>query len=178
VQPKAIAHPTDARLVHRAIEKLTELARRNDVPLRQSYRRIAKRAAIMVGRYTHAHQFQRARRQLKFLRIRLSRVIRDIRRKIDGNETLKKRFADLLALAVRVRFQDHRQRGPKVYALHAPEVECIGKGKARAPYEFGCKVSVATPATKPKSLPSRKWGADSLCSTPRRCTAIHSPATR
>jgi len=49
-----------------------------------------------------------------------------------------------------VRFQDHRQRGPKVYALHAPEVECIGKGKARAPYEFGCKVSIATPATKPK----------------------------
>ena len=57
---------------------------------------------------------------------------------------------DLLALAIRVRFQDHRQRGPKVYALHAPEVECIGKGKARAPYEFGCKVSIATPVTKPK----------------------------
>src|SRR5207253_9078456 len=54
------------------------------------------------------------------------------------------------ALASRVRFQDHRQRGPKVYALHAPEVECIGKGKAWAPYEFGCKVSIATPATKPK----------------------------
>ena len=49
-----------------------------------------------------------------------------------------------------MRVQDHRQRGPKVYALHAPEVECIGKGKARAPYEFGCKVSIATPATKPK----------------------------
>src|SRR6266852_3016333 len=51
---------------------------------------------------------------------------------------------------MRVRFQDHRQRGPKVYALPAPEVECIGKGKARAPYEFGCKVSIATPATKPR----------------------------
>ena len=150
VQPKAIAHPTDARLCHRALEKLVDLAKRNDVPLRQSYRRVAKRAAIMVGRYTHAHQFKRARRALKFLRIRLGRVIRDIRRKIAGNEGLEERFADLLALAHRVRFQDHRQRGPKVYALHAPEVECIGKGKARAPYEFGCKVSIATPATKPK----------------------------
>jgi IS5 family transposase len=150
VQPKAIAHPTDARLCHRAIEKLINLARRNDVPLRQSYRRVAKRAAIMVGRYTHAHQFKRARRELKFLRIRLGRVIRDIRRKIAGNDALTERFASLLALAGRVRFQDHRQRGPKVYALHAPEVECIGKGKARAPYEFGCKVSIATPATKPK----------------------------
>jgi IS5 family transposase len=150
VQPKAIAHPTDARLCHRALEKLVELARRHAVPLRQSYRRVAKRAAIMVGRYTHAHQFKRARRALKFLRIRLGRVIRDIRRKIAGDEALTERFATLLALAHRVRFQDHRQRGHKVYALHAPEVECIGKGKARAPYEFGCKVSIATPATKPK----------------------------
>jgi IS5 family transposase len=55
-----------------------------------------------------------------------------------------------------VRHQDQRQRGPKVYSLHAPEVECIlgssprTKGKARAPYEFGCKVSLATPATRPK----------------------------
>ena len=150
VQPKAIAHPTDPRLCDRALEKLVDLARRHQVRLRQSYRRLAKRAAIMVGRYTHAHQFKRARRALKFLRVRLGRVIRDIRRKIAGNELLEERFADLLALAVRVRLQDHRQRGPKVYALHAPEVECIGKGKARAPYEFGCKVSVATPVTKPK----------------------------
>ena len=150
VQPKAIAHPTDARLCHRALEKLVDRAKRNNLPLRQSYLRVAKRAAIMVGRYTHAHQFNRARRALKFLRTRLGRVIRDINRKIAGDPALGERFADLLALAVRVRFQGHRQRGPKVYALHAPEVECIGKGKARAPYEFGCKVSVATPATKPK----------------------------
>jgi IS5 family transposase len=37
-----------------------------------------------------------------------------------------------------------------VYSLHAPEVECIGKGKARTPYEFGRKVSIATPVTSPK----------------------------
>ena len=29
-------------------------------------------------------------------------------------------------------------------------MECIGQGKARTPYEFGCKVSIATPVTKPK----------------------------
>jgi len=150
VQPKAIAHPTDARLMHRAIIKLVGLAKRSRVDLRQSYLRVAKRAAIMVGRYTHAHQFGRARRALKFLRTRLGRVIRDISRKIAGNPELEARFAPLLLLATRVRHQDHRQRGPKVYALHAPEVECIGKGKARAPYEFGCKVSIATPVTSPK----------------------------
>ena len=150
VQPKAVAHPTDARLMHRALVKLVALARREGVPLRQSYLRVAKRAAIMVGRYTHAHQFKRARRALKFLRTRLGRVIRDIRRKVDGDAVLKDRFAHLLDLAVKVRHQDQRRRGSKVYSLHAPEVECIGKGKARAPYEFGCKVSVATPVTQPR----------------------------
>jgi transposase, IS5 family len=150
VQEKAIAHPSDARLMHRAIEGLVDLAKREGVELRQSYLRVAKRAAIMVGRYTHAHQFKRARRELKFLRTRLGRIIRDIRRKIEGDPALEDRFGPLLDLAHRVRHQEQRQRGPKVYSLHAPEVECIGKGKARAPYEFGCKVSIATPATAPK----------------------------
>ncbi len=150
VQPKAIAHPTDARLIHRAIEKLVAFAKRSGVPLRQSYLRVAKRAAIMVGRYTHAHQFKRAARAVKFLRTRLGRLIRDLNRKIEGKPELESRFAPLRDLALKVRYQDHRQRGPKVYSLHAPEVECIGKGKARAPYEFGCKVSIATPVTSPK----------------------------
>ena len=150
VQEKAIAHPTDARLAHRAIAKLAELAKREGVKLRQSYLRVAKRAAIMVGRYTHAHQFKRARRELKFLRTRLDRIIRDIRRNFGGNAVLEDRFGPLLDLALRVRLQEQRQRGRKVYSLHAPEVECIGRGKARAPYEFGRKVSITTPVTAPK----------------------------
>src|SRR4051794_33391582 len=40
------------------------------------------------------------------------------------------------------------QRGKKVYSLHAPEVECIGKDKPHKPYEFGVKVSVATPLNR------------------------------
>ena len=144
VQEKAIAHPSDARLMHRAIEKLVDLAKREGIELRQSYLRVAKRAAIMVGRYTHAHQFKRARRELKFLRTRLGRIIRDIRRKIESDPALEDRFGPLLDLAHRVRHQEQRQRGPKVYSLHAPEVECIGKGKAAAPYEFGVKASIVT----------------------------------
>ena len=80
----------------------------------------AKRAAIMIGRYTHAHQFKRANRQLKFLRIRLGRVIRDIRRKIAGRPDLRARFNSLLDLATKVSIQDHRQRGPKIYSLRTP----------------------------------------------------------
>ncbi len=70
----------------------------------------------------------------------LGRVIRDIGRGIAGNDALQEFFARALSLARRVRDQNHRQRRPEVYSLHAPEVECIGKGKAHRPYEFGVKV--------------------------------------
>jgi hypothetical protein len=82
---------------------------------------------------------------LRTLRTYLGRVIRDISRKIEGNAGLEAKFAWLLSLARRVRAQQRGQRGPKIYSLHASEVECIGKGKPHKPYEFGVKVSVATP---------------------------------
>ena len=150
VQPKAVAFPTDARLMHKAVVMLGRLAKRHRVPLRQSYIRVAKRAALMAGRYAHAKQFKRHNRMLRFLRTRLGRLIRDIRRKVAGDEALQEIFATPLSRADRVHRQRQRQRGWKLYSLHAPEVECIGKGKARTPYEFGCKVSVATPVTQPK----------------------------
>ena len=92
---------------------------------------------------------------LKKLRTYLGRVIRDIGRKIEDNAGLEAVFAKLLALARRVREQRQHQRGPKVYSLHAPEVECIGKGKAHRPYEFGVKVSVATTLSHAKGRPVR-----------------------
>ena len=150
VQPKAVAFPTDARLLYRAIVMLGKLAKQHEVPLRQSYVRVAKRAALMAGRYAHAKQFKRRNRALKFLRTRLGRLVRDIRRKTEHDAELRQVFAIPLARAEQVCRQKQRQHGWKLYSLHAPEVECIGKGKAKAPYEFGCKVSVATPVTKPK----------------------------
>ena len=144
VQPKAIAFPTDAKLIYKAIVMLGREARRYGIKLRQSYVRVGKLALIKAQRYAHAKQFKRHKKQVKLLRTRLGRVIRDISRKMEGNDALQTAMAEPLSLAVRVRFQTPRQKGHKIYALHAPEVECIGKGKAHRPYEFGCKVSVAT----------------------------------
>src|SRR5436190_15073201 len=93
VQPKAISFPTDAKLLHAAIKGLNRLARKHGVRLRQSYLRIAKRAAMMAGRYAHAKQFNRHQRQLRILRSRLGRIIRDIRRKTDGEPALEVAFA-------------------------------------------------------------------------------------
>jgi transposase, IS5 family len=145
VQPKAITFPTDAKLLARARQHLVRLAKKYGVGLRQSYERVGKIALIRHQRYAHAKQFKRANRALKTLRTQLGRVVRDIRRKIRGDADLRVAFAPKLALAERVHMQRAKQRGPKIYSLHAPEVECIGKGKAHKPYEFGVKVSVATP---------------------------------
>src|SRR5215469_9750932 len=144
VQPKNITFPTDAKLLHAAIKGLTRLARKHGVRLRQSYLRIAKRAAMMAGRYAHAKQFNRHRRQLRLLRTRLGRIIRDIRRNIGGKADLEAVFEWPLTRANQIRSQQQRQRGWKLYSFHAPEVECIGKGKASAPYEFGVKASIVT----------------------------------
>jgi IS5 family transposase len=144
VQPKNITFPTDAKLLHAAIKGLTGLARKHGVRLRQSYLRIAKRAAMMAGRYAHAKQFKRHHRELRILRSRLGRIIRDIRRKIVGQADIEAAFAAPLARASQIRSQQQRQRGWKLYSFHAPEVECIGKGKASAPYEFGVKASIVT----------------------------------
>ena len=142
VQPKNITFPTDAKLVHAAIKGLNRLARQHGVPLRQSYLRLAKRAALMAGRDAHAKQFNRHQRELRFLRTRLGRLVRDIRRKVRGRDDLEAAFQEPLSRASQIRAQQQRQRGWKLYSFHAPEVECIGKGKARSPYEFGVKVSI------------------------------------
>ena len=90
------------------------------------------------------HQFKRAKRALRRIRTFLGRIERDIARRIKGHEGLREVFRRPLYLAERVREQRQKQRGEKIYSLHAPEVECIGKGKAHKPYEFGVKVSIAT----------------------------------
>ena len=150
VQPKAVAFPTDAKLMHRARERLARLAGKHGVRLRQSYARVGKHALIAYQRYAHAKQFKRANRALRRVRTYLGRVFRDIVRKTKDNANLRQVFAEPLSLAFRVRHQRQNQRGRKVYSLHAPEVECIGKGKAHRPYEFGVKVSVATTLTRSK----------------------------
>jgi IS5 family transposase len=144
VQPKSITFPTDAKLLNRTREKLVKLAKKLGVDLRRSYTRVGKFALIQHQRYARAKQFKRANRALRKLKTYLGRVIRDIVRKIDGDPGLEAKFALLLSLKRRVRAQERGQRGPKVYSLHASEVECIGKGRPHKPYEFGVKVSVAT----------------------------------
>ena len=173
VQPKNVMFPTDARLLNRAREILVRLAKGSGIRLRQSYARVGKFALIKHQRYAHAKQFKRANKALRTLRTYLGRIIRDVVRKIGGSAAVLSESAlgRMLVLARRVLDQKQHQRGPKVYSLHAPEVECIGKGKAHRPYEFGVKVSIATTlahakggqfVTHVKALPGNPYDGHTL----------------
>lgn len=144
VMEKAVAYPTDSRLLERGRQHLVKLATTLGIRLRQNYNRQAPRLALQVGRYAHAKQFRRMKASLKSLRTLVGRVWRDIDRKLDRQDvTTAARAEAILARVKRVLTQKPKDKN-KLYSLHAPEVECISKGKARQPYEFGVKVTVAT----------------------------------
>ncbi len=144
VQEKAIAFPTDARLYHKMRLRLVREADKRGIELRQSYPRLGKRALARQGRYAHARQMKRAAKETRRLKTYLGRVMRDLERKAPSGDA---ELEQLLVLAERIYTQQRRDKN-KAYSVHAPEVECIAKGKVHKKYEFGCKVGVATTSKK------------------------------
>jgi transposase, IS5 family len=140
VQEKAVAHPTDARLYQKARIRLVKEARLRGIKLRQTYERKGPEALLRQGRYAHAQQFRRARKETKKLRNYLGRVLRDIERNCAEPDVV---LAHWMQVATWI-YEQKRTDKNKVYAVHALEVECISKGKAHKRYEFGCKTSVVT----------------------------------
>jgi IS5 family transposase len=140
VQEKAIAFPTDARLYHKARRALVRAAKAEGIKLRQTYARASRKVMLQQSRYAAAQQHKRAARETRKLRVMLGRVIRDVHRK-QATQTSTK-LERVLTIAERIHTQQ-RHDSPKLYSVHAPEVECIPKGKVHKRYEFGCKVALA-----------------------------------
>lgn len=81
--PKAIAHPTDGRLLDKARQSLVQAAQVHALTLRQNYNRIASRLAAQTGCYIHAKQFKRMPKAVRMLRSRVGRVPRDVQRQVE-----------------------------------------------------------------------------------------------
>jgi IS5 family transposase len=147
VQEKAIAHPVDSRLLEIARHKVVSAAKRAGIQLKQTFAKEGKELRRRAGGYAHAKQFRRLKKVLKRQRTILGVVMREAQRKIEAPEFAPdhaKAVSDLmmwLERAERIRTQQRNDKS-KLYALHAPEVECLAKGKARKPYEFGVKSAV------------------------------------
>jgi len=143
VQPKAVRYPTDSRSYNRCRERLVRLADKHGIKLRQSYARLGPRALRKAFSYAHARQFKRAKKEIRRLKTYLGRVYRDILRNVLDDPDLHAEFHEELELTERMLDQQKQDKN-KLYSIHAPEVECIAKGKVHKKYEFGVKVSVTT----------------------------------
>lgn len=145
VQEKAIAYPTDIRMLETARSKLVEAAKAQGIELKQTYAKEGRELSAKAGRYAHARQFRRMRRAIKRQRTIVGRLQREVQRKatpsaLDG-------LHDTLVKVKRVIDQTGQKKtrdaAGKMYSWHAPEVRCFSKGKARTPFEFGAKVGLA-----------------------------------
>ncbi len=99
-----------------------------------------------AGGHAHAKQFKHPRRIVKRPRTLLGSIRREIKRKL-ATATRESPSAiihlnTLLERAERIQKQQPKDKNT-LYARHAPEVECIGQGKARKPYEFGVEARIA-----------------------------------
>jgi IS5 family transposase len=143
VQEKAITFPTDTKLQKKIIEKCRDIAEREGIQLRQSYKRTLK--VLMLAQRNGQHPKRRkkanaARRKIKTI---AGRLIRELDRKLAT--PVKHFYQEQLALFQQVLNQQRHDKN-KVYSLHAPEVCCIAKGKEHKPYEFGSKVAIVRSA--------------------------------
>lgn len=142
VQEKAITYPTDGKLYERCRQHMVRLAKAHGIVLRQNYNRKAPYLLLMANRYSHARQMKRRQRALKQLKTLVGRVYRDLERQLpDQPIEVQIAFRETLEKTRRI-LQQQRHDTDKLYSFHAPEVECISKGKAHKKYEFGVKAGV------------------------------------
>ena len=179
VQEKAIAHPVDSRLLEVARHKVVTAAKAAGIVLKQTFAAEGKTLRRQAGGYAHAKQFKRLRKAVKRQRTILDILIREVTRKqsmVTGSANAVAALGVWLERAERIRTQQRKDKN-KLYALHAPEAECIGKGKARKPYEFGVKVSVAITHKQglmvgARSFPGNPWDGHTLAEQIEQSTIL------
>jgi IS5 family transposase len=139
VQEKNITFPTDSKLHKKIIEGCRKIAEKEDLTLRQSYRRTVKQLMIEQRFREHPKKRKKANAAARKLKTIAGRLVRDVERGLDDKDRLNS-YDDQLWLYYRVLGQK-KDDNNKLYSFHAPEVKCISKGKEHKRYEFGNKSS-------------------------------------
>jgi transposase, IS5 family len=83
VQEKAIAHPTDSRLLEIARHKVASAAKRVGIIVKQTFAKQGKQLRRKAGGYAHAKQFRRLARTVKRQRTILGCLMRDVQRGVN-----------------------------------------------------------------------------------------------
>ena len=153
VQIKNIKHPHDVYLMETARKKIVELCKRIGVPLNETYAKTFKYKMIKLWKYKEDSKSKQRRKIMVSLKTRLGRLIRICERFINQAKIeLPEQDSTILTKVKNIHAQSVLKKKDKdiykkehkiIYSFHAPEVECIGKGKLNKPYEFGNKVGIA-----------------------------------
>jgi IS5 family transposase len=139
VQEKNITFPTDAKLHKKIIKKCVALAEREGIKLRQTYIRVVKKMSLDQRFRNHPKNKSRARKADKKIKTVAGRLVRELDRNLVAGHPFRTNLE--LFEKVLAQTKDSQQ---KIYSLHEPHVQCIGKGKEHKKYEFGSKVSIMT----------------------------------
>lgn len=153
VQIKNIKHPHDVYLMETAREKIVDLCKRLGIPLNETYAKTFKYKTIKLWKYKEDSKARQRRKIMISLKVRLGRLIRICQRGIEKSKLeLSEEDNAILSRAKNIHAQSilkkkdkdiYKKENKIIYSFHAPEVECIGKGKLNKPYEFGNKVGIA-----------------------------------
>jgi IS5 family transposase len=157
VQSKATAHPTDSRLLEVARNKLVKAAKECGLSFKQTFVKEAKTLKRKAGGYAHAKQFKRLKKVIKRQRTIVGILLRETGRQLATvSEQAQQKLKEIMGLVTQLKNQKRNDKN-KIYSLHAPEVECIGKGKSGKPYEFGVKTSIVVSHQKSLILGTRTF---------------------
>lgn len=153
VQIKNIKHPHDVYLMEKAREEIVDLCKRLGIRVNDTYAKAFKYSMIKLWRYKQASKAKKRAKIMKSLKTRLGRLVRMAIRAIEQSKIeLSGTDREVLLRSQDIHAQSflnqkekeiYKQSHKMIYSFHAPEVECIGKGKLNKPYEFGNKVSLA-----------------------------------
>lgn len=136
VQEKNISFPTDSKLHRKIIKKCHQIADKEGVVMRQSYKRILKGLGVQQRFRNHPRNKKKAIRADKKVKVIAGRLVRELERKL-----ARGLYGEELSLFKQVLLQTRNSK-KKIYSLHEPDVQCISKGKEHKKYEFGNKVSI------------------------------------
>ena len=137
VQEKNITFPTDAKLHRKIIDRCHKIIKKENLPMRQSYKRELKELALAQRFRNHPKNGAKARKADKRVKTIAGRLVRELDRNLPSESV----YLQELELFYQILAQTKYSKD-KIYSLHEPEVRCISKGKEHKKYEFGNKVSI------------------------------------
>jgi len=138
VMPKAVAHPVDAKLIRRSIERIARAAKAAGIHLKRTFDRVATWALKDYLRLMHGKKMRKAQKPLKKLRRYLSKMLKELDPHL---ENCPQPLLRDMVIGAKLLLQNREDKN-KIYSCHEPQVSCIAKGKAHKPYEFGSKASI------------------------------------